>query len=232
MRRRSWRYDILKVKDTGDFDSQFGLEREYYLQHLDFDGWYRHFFVIREALDNSPRSILEMEPGHGIVKYCLKPIVERYQTIDINPKLTPDIITDLREFRPELKEEFDFAIATDVLEHIPFSAFQAACNNIHAYLKLGGKALITIPHRRSHFLFMTPLMKPHIFTVPTGLLSPGAFYRRFIKRRIWIDPYHCWEIGDGTVKKKDVEQLFRTAGFSIEKFKKLLYVDLWLLKKL
>ena len=62
-----------------------------------------------------------------------------------------------------------------------------------------------------------------------GFLSFGSFYRRFIKRKIWIDPYHCWEIGDGHVRRADVELIFRDAGFAISKFEKLLWVDYWVL---
>jgi hypothetical protein len=67
--------------------------------------------------------------------------------------------------------------------------------------------------------------------VPTGFLSPGAFYRRFIKRRIWIDPHHCWEIGDGKTRRGDVESVFDQAGFQRDKVRKLLYVDYWILRK-
>jgi hypothetical protein len=79
---------------------------------------------------------------------------------------------------------------------------------------------------------MTPLKTdPWVFTVPTGFLSLAGFYRRFIKRKIWIDPHHCWEIGDGSIKKVDVERLFRRSCFIIDKFRKLLYVDFWVLEK-
>lgn len=215
-----------------DFNAQFSLDRDYYLKRLDFLGWYRHFYVVREVLNFQPRTILEIGAGHELVKNCLQPLVEKYQVMDVNSNLGPDILADVREYRSELKECFGCIIATDVLEHIPFSDFETACTNLFAYLEPSGKALITIPHRRSHFLFMTPTQKPHVFTVPTGFLSLGAFYRRFIKRKIWIDPDHCWEIGDGKINKRDVEVSFRKAGFNIERSKKLLYVDFWVLKRL
>lgn len=194
------------MKTPNDFDSQFNLDKEYYFKHLDFLCWYRYFFIIREVIDLNSRTLLEIGPGHGIVKSCLQPIVEKYQTMDINAELKPDILADMREFKPALKQRFDCIIASDVLEHIPFSDIKMVCSNIFNYLMPGGKAIITIPHRRSNFLFMTPSYKPHVFTVPTGFLSPGAFYRRFIKRRIWIDPYHLWEIGDDHTKKKTSNQ--------------------------
>lgn len=221
------------MKPANNFDSQFNLDREYYLKKLDFLDWYRYFFAIREVIRFQPRAILEIGTGSEIVKNCLQPIIERYQVMDVNAKLKPHILADVREFRTELKESFDCAIACDVLEHIPFSNLAAACSNVFAYLVPGGKAIITIPHRRSHFLLMTPLQeKPCVITVPTGFLSAGAFYRRFIKRKIWIDPNHQWEIGDGHIKKFHVESTFRKAGFTIERYEKLLYVDFWLLNKI
>jgi len=212
-------------------DNQFHYEQSYYLKQLDFLNWYRYFFIIKEVVDFMPNNILEIGTGSGIVKSCLQHLVESYTVLDINPKLRPNILGDLRDYKIELENEFECVIIADVLEHIPFSDVEKSLTNIYSYLKNGGEALITIPHRRSNFLFMTPLCKPHVITVPTGFLSPGAFYRRFIKRKIWIDPDHCWEIGDGRIKKTNVELVFKQVGFSIEKFKKLLYVDFWILKK-
>jgi SAM-dependent methyltransferase len=133
--------------------------------------------------------------------------------------------------QPELVERFDCVIAADVLEHLPFADLAVVGANLFAYLRPGGHALITIPHRHSNFLFMSPKQVPHVFTVPTGFLSFGAFYHRFIKRKIWIDPHHCWEIGAGNIRVKDVEAVFRSLGFAVEKFDKLLYVDYWVLSK-
>lgn len=213
------------------FNAQFGLERKDYLDNLDFLNWYRYYFIVKEALSLAPRSVLEVGVGSGIVKNCLSPAVGEYVVMDINAKLRPDILGDLRDHNPELQGRFDCVIVADVLEHMPFSDLGKNLKNIYSYLAPGGRAIITIPHRRSHFLFMTPAYKPHVITVPTGFLSPGAFWRRFIKRKIWIDPHHLWEIGDGHVKRKHVERTFADCGFGMERFKKLLYVDFWTIRR-
>jgi hypothetical protein len=122
-------------------------------------------------------------------------------------------------------------IAADILEHIPFHDLPRALKNIHSYLKKDGIALITIPHRASHFLFMSPTNIPRAFRIPTGFLSPGSFYRRFIKRKIWIDPDHEWEIGDGHHTTSGVADMMKNAGFTVEKIEKLIYVDFFVLKK-
>lgn len=214
-----------------EFKKQFSVELDYYLKNLDFLNWYRYYFIVKEVIELMPKSILEIGPGSGIVKNCLKPMVELYIVMDINPKLNPDILADVREYKEELERKFECIIIADVLEHMPFIDSEKSLKNLYNYLKKGGKVIITIPHRGSYFLIMTPTYKPHVISIPTGFLSLGSFYRRFIKRKIWIDPHHCWEIGDGNIKKNDVEIIFKKVGFEIEKFKKLLYVDFWVLKK-
>ncbi len=219
------------MADNRDFNKQFDLDKSYYLKQMDFLNWFRYYYLVKEVLGHGPRSILEVGTGSGMVKSCLSPHVDEYRVLDINEKLKPDFLGDLRGHMAELDDRFDCLIAADVLEHMPFEDMGANLKNILSYLHKGGRALITIPHRRSNFLFMSPSYVPHVFTVPTGFLSLGGFYRRFIKRKIWIDPDHCWEIGDGNIKRKHVEAEFLEAGFEVEEFKKLLYVDYWVLRK-
>lgn len=213
------------------FQDQFSLQRSYYLENLDFLNWFRYYYLIKDVLAIKVDSILEVGSGSGLVKNCLKPLINTYKVIDINPELDPEILSDIRIHQDDLVGIFDCVIAADVLEHIPFADLRATCENIYSYLRPGGLALITIPHRQSNFLFMSPRQIPRVITVPTGFLSIGAFYRRFILRKIWIDPSHCWEIGDGNVKKKDVEAHFLSSNFIINKFEKLLYVDYWVLER-
>lgn len=55
--------------------------------------------------------------------------------MDINPRLHPDILSDLREFQPILKEKFDCIIYADVLEHMSFKDLEKNLANIFRYLK-------------------------------------------------------------------------------------------------
>ena len=213
------------------FNGQFDLGRKDHLKVLDFVNWYRFFYIIREVIDLEPAAILEIGEGSGIVRNCVSFLVKEYKTLDINKKLNPDFLSDLRDFKNEIKEKFQCVIAADILEHLPFSDLEKSVRNIYDYVSKGGRAIITIPHRRSHFLFMVPDYKPHVVTIPTGFLTPVSFYQRFIKRIISIDAHHCWEIGDGRIKRSDVESAFRKTGFKINKFRKLLYVDFWVLEK-
>lgn len=90
-----------------DFNSQFSMSYEDYLKGIDFSNWYRYYFIIKEVVNFKPKNILEIGAGNEIVKNCLKNFVKDYKVMDINSKLNPDILSDLREFKSELKENFD-----------------------------------------------------------------------------------------------------------------------------
>lgn len=155
-----------------DFNSQFSMSYGDYLSGLDLQNWYRYYFIIKEVIKFSPRNILEIGAGNEIVKNCLIKVFKDYKVMDINPKLNPDVISDLREFHPELKEKFDCLICADVLEHMPFDDFEKNLTNIHNYLTNRGKALITIPHRRINFIFLNSFSpyKPHFLLCHRGFV--------------------------------------------------------------
>ncbi|MDI6602617.1 MAG: methyltransferase domain-containing protein [Patescibacteria group bacterium] len=222
------------MTNKSDFDSQFHMNYEDYLKGLDLDNWYRYFFIIKEVIEFNPKNILEIGAGSEVVKNCLKNFVEDYKVMDVNQKLNPDILSDLRELKPELKEKFDCLICAEVLEHMPFDDLEKNLRNISQYLRKAGKALVTTPHREKRIAIISPLshQKPLMICLPPGIHTPKGYYYRWLKRKkITKDPHHCWEIGMDGIKKNDVEKIIKKVGFDIEKFMKLLYVDFWVLRK-
>lgn len=213
--------------------NQFTLSRKYYLKKLDFLDWFRYYYLVKDVIRLGGKNILEIGTGSGLVKNCLGTLVNNFKILDINPNLNPDFLGDVRIYNKKLENNFDIIIAADVLEHMPFYDLSKTIKNIFCYLKKNKRsyALITIPHRCSNFLFMTPMQIPRVFRVPTGFLSFGSFWRRFIKRKIWIDPHHSWEIGDGNITVKEVKSLFKKEKFIIKNYQKLLYVDYFILQK-
>lgn len=222
------------TEEKMNFSFQFSMNYEDYIKRIDLSDWFRYFFIVKELIRLKPKNILEIGAGNEIVKNCLLKIIKEYKVMDINQKLKPDILSDIREFRQELKEKFDCVICAEVLEHIPFSDLERSLTNIYAYLVKGGKAIITIPHRRARVMIITPLSyeKPVIITLPFWLKgSWKSFYRQIIRKKIWIDPHHYWEIGDGKIEIKNVEIVMKKVGFKIEKFNEILQADFWVLNK-
>lgn len=213
-----WKATRYKRSSGVDFDAQFKLDKMEYLQNTEFGDCLRYFYIVHGVIDSHLKAVLEIGVGSGIVKNCLQPIVERYVTMDIDNKLAPDILVDVREFRPESKNEFDCIIISEVIEHIPFVEVEMVCRNLLAYLVPGGRVFVTTPHQRYAVLFVIKTIEPYVFTIP--------------RRKIPIDPHHHWEIGDGKIKQRHIESIFKSVGFKIERYEKLLGEDFWVLLKL
>ncbi len=134
---------------SSSFNDQFTLDRADYLRKLDLLNWFRYYHLVKDVLHLGSTNILEIGSGSGMVRNCLTPLVREYRVLDINPNLAPDWVAEVRELQSELTERFDCVIAADVLEHLSFDDLGQTCANSTTYLKPGGHALITIPHRRA-----------------------------------------------------------------------------------
>ena len=118
-----------------------------------------------------------------------------------------------------------------MLEHLPFEKLPAALATLHGFLRPGDRLYLTLPHRKGHALWVTPRQRLVPLRFPVGLTSLSEAWNRFVRRRIWIDPHHCWEIGDGRVKRAAVEQRLRDTGLSTVAFRELPYCDYWRLQR-
>ncbi len=219
------------MKNTEEFKKQFSTSQESYLSELDFFTWTRHFHIIKTLLKITQGEVLEAGTGDGVVRRCIQPFVKKYTVLDINPALHPDILGNIRECLPNLVESFDAVVVTEVLEHLPFSEFPHCLSNFWKYLRPGGFLLLTLPHRKGHMLIVTPGQKLWKLRFPIGLTSLSEAYNRFVRRQIWIDPNHYWEIGDGVIQPSNIDDPIRQQGWKIQNFERLPYCDYWLLRK-
>lgn len=212
------------------FDQQYSLSPRQYLAGMDFYTWTRHFHVLRDLCALVRGDVLEVGTGDGVVRRCLQPLVRSYTVVDVNPQLHPDVLADLREPQPALAARFDAVVATEVLEHIPFVDLPRCLAHLHGFVRPGGRLFLTLPHRKGHMLVVTPGQRLLKWRFPVGLTSLSEAWNRFVRRRIWIDPHHCWEIGDGRVRRADVSARLQAAGWRTESFAELPYCDYWVLR--
>ncbi len=213
------------------FDSQFALTQREYLAHVDFYTWTRHFHVLRDLCARVQGDVLEVGTGDGVVRRCVQPFVRSYTVMDVNERLAPDILANLLDPQPALAGRYDAVVCTEVLEHLPFRELQHALAQLASFLKPGGELYLTLPHRKGHVLVVTPRQRLWKWRFPVGLTSLGEAYHRFVRRRIWIDPHHCWEIGDGRVTRSQVQQRLQACGLRTEAFTELPYCDYWVLRR-
>jgi hypothetical protein len=117
---------------------------------------------------------------------------------------------------------------------MPYQDLKTNLNNINRYLRPGGQALISLPHRRGRVLLATPLSykKPWIIDLPAWLKSsPKSFYQQVVKKITWKDPAHYWEIDDRNIKIAEVETQIRECGFDCGRVVKILGADCWQMVK-
>ena len=217
------------------FASQFNLDAADYIKNIDLQNWHRYYVVIKTVQEVGAKKVLEVGIGNEIIKYCLLTLSINYKSIDINAKLNPNIVCDIREFQPQITESFDCVICTEVLEHMPFNDLSLNLTNIYNYLTPGGSAIITVPHREARIMVVSPFSHytARFISLPY-LHTPRGYWNVLInhlKRKVDLDPHHCWEIGRAGITIPKLEKEMTKTGFRIEKFRKLLYVDFWLLKK-
>ena len=210
---------------------QFTLTQRQYLAGLDFFTWTRHFHVLRDLLARTEGDVFEVGTGDGVLRRCVEPFVRSYTVLDRNPQLQPEVQGDLLEPQPALAGRFDAAVCTEVLEHLPFEQFPIALARLGEVLRPGGRLFLTVPHRKGHLLVVSPRQRLRTWRFPFGTTSLSEAYNRFVRRRIWIDPNHCWEIGDGRVARRDVERALAAQGFATEAFAELPYCDYWILRR-
>lgn len=211
------------------FDAQYRLSPRDYLDGLDFYTWTRHFHVLHDLVARETGVVLEVGTGDGVVRRCVQPFVRSYTVMDVNPQLEPDVLANLLDPVPMLAGRFDAVVCTEVLEHLAFVQLPVALARLRGFLRPGGRLYLTLPHRKGHVLVVTPRQRLLNWRFPIGLTSLSEAWNRFVRRRIWIDPHHCWEIGDGRVGRAEVEQHLRAARLRTEAFTELPYCDYWVL---
>jgi SAM-dependent methyltransferase len=99
-------------------------------------------------------------------------------TLDINPRLTPDVVWDLNEFPyPFGDSEFDLVVCEHVIEHL--REVISVMEELHRVTKRGGRVLVRVPHFSS-LNFNTDPTHVHAFSSRSfDYLCVGTPYERY-----------------------------------------------------
>ncbi len=147
--------------------------------------WASYYHQLREVLASSPKSILEVGGGDGVLEsYIKRNIAEAiYTSVDIAEDLNPDVVAAI-DALPFADASFDVVCAFEVLEHIPFEKFEKALGELLRVSK--GRVLISVPH------FGPPVALS--FKLPFLKEIKLLFKFPFPKRHSF-NGQHYWEIG-------------------------------------
>jgi ubiquinone/menaquinone biosynthesis C-methylase UbiE len=168
-----------------------------------FISYYHQINLIHEL---NPNKILEIGVGNKTVSDYLKRHEFNIKTCDIDKKLNPDVIGDIRKL-PFKKNAFDLILASEILEHIPYDDVEKALKELHRVTKK--YVIISVPYSQIYFgcSITFPLIS-RIFNKEFFNLFIGVPSRTKIK----FDGEHYWELGRKgySIKKvrKDISKYF------------------------
>jgi ubiquinone/menaquinone biosynthesis C-methylase UbiE len=157
--------------------------------------------MVRSRIKEGDR-ILEIGVGTKFTSNYLKSKGFEVVTMDIDPDKKPDIVGNV--VQDELKEEFDYVLAFEVFEHIPFGDFRKVLDKIHRICRKG--LLISLPRNEKQWLKLSaelPGRKTYGFRFAT------------LRKKI-ITRHHHWEVDFSPYTKSMLENTFRDHRFLVE----------------
>jgi SAM-dependent methyltransferase len=154
-------------------------------EYDDFKRWTSYWHQIQTIRRCRPRRVLEIGVGSGVLSWYMRQKLKLdVTTVDIDPALQPDIVSDLRELRSRVAPgSFDLVCAFQVLEHLPFHQFEPALAELAAASR--DHVVITLPNNGRTFQLRVDVWRLQL-----------AFGRKLGWRRHWsFDGQHHWEVG-------------------------------------
>jgi ubiquinone/menaquinone biosynthesis C-methylase UbiE len=166
--------------------------------------WIAYFYQIESVLKLGKRSILEVGPGNGTVSNYLTMSGMNVTTADIDPEHKPSVVASILDL-PFPDDQFDVAMACEVLEHIPFEEVPVALKELGRVSK--EYVLISVPDVRRTLLHL-------VLKLP--FLSEMAFRIRMMTRKIHVfNVGHYWEIGKRGYAPSRVRSVIESCGLTV-----------------
>lgn len=163
----------------------------FFNRYVDKKRWASYYDQINEALAVSPRKLLVIGVGDGIVVEILRMQGIEVYTMDFDASLNPDFNLDVRNI-DELPLNFDVILCCQVLEHIPFADFEATLDKL---MEKTNRLVLSLPMQHSRpFSF---------FKIQRAFFKRIAFSVPRYNKVFHFDGEHYWEMNTkGYLKSK------------------------------
>lgn len=189
-----------------DFVAVPQVEAEHYRfqKYVGRDRWMNYWYQIKYVLASSPRKVLEIGPGDKTVSQTLKKCGIEVVTADIDPALGPDVVAPVTAL-PFADREFDAVLCSEVLEHLPFTEFVRALQELKRVTR--GRIVLGLPHPGIVFLLLAKL--------PLLRYSKIFFKIPFFYKRHVFNGEHYWEIGKKEYGLGLIKGVFDSVGLDL-----------------
>jgi cyclopropane fatty-acyl-phospholipid synthase-like methyltransferase len=152
--------------------------------------------------------ILEVGVGSGFCSKYLKNRGYSVTTLDIDENKNPDIVGNIVYY--ELTMDFDYILAYEVLEHIPFKYLKNTLRKLRTKCRKG--LFISIPEYYP-VIFSLKLKIPKMKLIEYSFLLPHFFT---YKKK--LSTHHHWEVNSThETRLENIIELFSECEFSIVK---------------
>jgi hypothetical protein len=170
-------------------------------KRYEFEGrWTSYFRQVDCVLGFAPQTVLEIGVGNAIVTDTLKRQGLQVTTLDIDAKLLPDIVASVEKI-PLPDNSVDVALCAEVLEHLPFSAFETSLEELLRVSKKG--VVLSLPHWGYTMRFVVDL---------PGLPEIRWAWKLPIQKPIPKGGVHEWEINRTGYPLKRVTGIIQANG--------------------
>ena len=153
--------DELSPKNFTEFQTQVSKDHYHYEFYDNVERFIDYYFQKNSIikLNDKIDKILEVGIGNKTLTNYLKEFGFSVTTCDFAKDLKPDKVADVRKL-PFDDKEFDVSVGFEVLEHIPFSDFKVALNELARVSKK--YVIISLPNSVSYFEFVLKFSLPKI----------------------------------------------------------------------
>ena len=180
----------------------------YFTEHYDKkEHFISYWYQINEIKNLNPKRTLEIGVGNGFVSTYFKKRNFNIKTLDIDSRLTPDVVGSLLDL-PFQNDTFDVVACYEVLEHLPFGNFPKALMEIRRISKYS--TILSLPdvYPEIRIYFTIPLVRKIKIIFPLPQIGKKAHE---------FDGQHYWEIGKSGYSLKKIISEINKVGFIINR---------------
>jgi ubiquinone/menaquinone biosynthesis C-methylase UbiE len=214
------------------------VDRSHYFKGYDSAGRFSSYWHQVEEASELGGRVVEIGTGNGTVAAVLRARGLDVTTVDIDEKLGPDVVADVRRL-PFPDGSFDTVLAAEILEHMPWEELPLAVSELSRVARRG--AVVSVPNSDVTLTLMARVpnalqvcrmlfrgrlrVRDALWTLmqsPTWKRSGGrveqlAEIGRLNREASPLSKQHFWELGIGEVRSEDFVSVFEGAGFRLRR---------------